>query len=63
MNAFDDLLDRIKALPPHSVRDVAASSGVPYSTVRKLREGRTANPRIKTVDALRRAMDAMKTAA
>ena len=60
MSAFHDLLNRLKALPPSEVKGFAAASGVPYSTLRKLREGQTVNPRIQTVEALRRAMDQVK---
>ena len=58
MSAFHDLLTKIRALPPSAVRGVAESAGVPYSTLRKLRDGSTANPRVKTVEALKRALDA-----
>lgn len=33
---------------------VAAGAGVPVSTVRKIAQGHTKNPRIETVDALNR---------
>jgi len=34
--------------------EVAAGSGVPVSTVRKVAQRRTKNPRIETIDRLRR---------
>lgn len=37
--------------------DVAKASGVPVSTVRKIAQGHTPNPRIETVDRLTRALD------
>ena len=37
--------------------DVAKASGVPVSTVRKIAQGHTENPRIDTVDRLTRALD------
>lgn len=38
--------------------DVARLSGVPISTVRKIAQGHTPNPRIDTVDRLIHALDA-----
>jgi len=37
--------------------DVAKLSGVPISTVRKIAQGHTANPRIETVDRILHALD------
>lgn len=37
--------------------DVAHASGVPVSTVRKIAQGHTSNPRIETVDRINRALD------
>ena len=38
-----------------TLRDLAARSGVPYSTLVKIGQGSVRNPRIKTVEALLRA--------
>lgn len=37
--------------------DVAEASNVPVSTVRKIAQGHTRNPRIETVDRINRALD------
>lgn len=36
-------------------REIATASGVPYSTLAKVAQGHVDDPRISTVDALRRA--------
>lgn len=38
---------------------VAHASGVPISTVRKIAQGHTKNPRIETVDRVNSALDAL----
>lgn len=63
MDNFTEMLTRIRSMPAQEARRVAANAGIPYGTLRKLRENYTNNPRIKTVEALRRAMDAMETTA
>ncbi|MBP6564129.1 MAG: hypothetical protein KA200_00800 [Burkholderiales bacterium] len=37
-------------------RDIAALSGVPYSTLAKVAQGHVDDPRISTVESLRRAV-------
>ena len=53
MSDFQTLVSRLKAEPPRELHTIAAKSGVPYSTLRKLRAATTKNPRIKTVERLR----------
>lgn len=53
MSDFQSLLSRLRAAPASELHAIAAKSGVPYSTLRKLREATTKNPRIQTVERLR----------
>ena len=49
---YADVLARLRALKHGELKAVAAESGVPESTVRKLFYGEVADPRIQTVEAL-----------
>jgi len=50
--------DLVAKLALHKGRwpDIAFHSGVPISTVRKIAQGRTKNPRVDTVDRIRTAL-------
>ncbi|WP_338881531.1 helix-turn-helix transcriptional regulator [Achromobacter veterisilvae] len=47
------VLSRLRELKHSDLAEVARLSGVPESTLRKLRYGEVKNPRVQTVQALR----------
>lgn len=53
--SFDDL---VSALPTDRValESLAAAADVPYHTLLKIARGETRNPRIRTVEAIRKAL-------
>jgi len=53
MGELHYLLDCLKAEPANHVKPLSRRLGIPYGTLRKLRSGKTTNPRYSTVERLR----------
>lgn len=54
----ESVIAELKALRRPAWPRIAAIAGVPIPTLEKIVYGHTPNPRIKTVEAIRRALDA-----
>lgn len=52
MNLFEQLRAFLADCDMDDMRRMEAATGVPIHTIMKIRSGETANPRIKTVEAL-----------
>lgn len=50
---FDQLLSRLQALPRSELERVSKGTNVPVHTIIKVWNGKTPNPRVRTVEALR----------
>ena len=56
MNTSASVIDRVKKLSESELRTLNKSSGVPLSTLIKIRYGVTTDPRASTLDAVREAL-------
>ena len=57
MNTFQALQKALRVLSPSQLKAVEEASDVPIYTVRKIRSGETANPRVKTVEAIWKGLE------
>lgn len=57
MNTFQALQKALRVLSPSQLKAVAEASDVPIYTVSKIRSGETANPRVKTVEAIWKGLE------
>jgi hypothetical protein len=52
MTDLPTVLERLKSEPPHELHGISSESGVPFATLRKLRDATTKNPRMQTMQRL-----------
>ena len=53
---FKELIKRLQSMPRHEALSIADAAGVPRSTLDKVRQGVSENPRIGTIEKLSAAM-------
>lgn len=53
MDGLATLVERLRSAPHGELRAIERETGVPYSTIRRIKDGVILNPGIKTFDKLR----------
>lgn len=53
---FRELIKRLQSMPRHEALSIADAAGVPRSTLDKVRQGVSENPRIGTIEKLSTAL-------
>lgn len=52
-----DIVRNLKELPHGALRQVARDTGIPYGTIRKIKDGQTTNPGLATVEPIVRWLE------